>query len=251
MIIDDLTRAKLVKRYKRFLADVELDSGEEITVHCPNPGSMKGCLVENSPVYIKDSKNPKRKLQYTWSLVKLDSTLVIVDTGFANKFVKGLVIEDEISELSGYRYVIGEPKFLNGRFDLLLSNDEGALDRKNYLARSGDCLVEIKSTTLKEGKVAMFPDAKTERGRKHLNNLLQAQKQGIRAVQFFMVNRQDTSSFTSAKEIDPDYAKTLEDVSTKGVEVLAYDIDISIEEHSSSGKIESNVTLGDRLPVKY
>ena len=253
MIIEDLIEAHLNKRYKRFLADVTMTDGEVETVHCPNPGSMKGCLVPSSRVFIKDSKNPKRKLKYTWTIIELDSTLVVVDTGFANKFVKELVENDKIEELKGYKTVLSEPKYSDGRFDLLLTNNVNSTDGKKpkYTAQPGDCFVEIKSTTLKEGKFAMFPDAKTERGRKHLYKLQDAKNNGIRAVQFFLVNRQDTKEFTPAVDIDPEYSTTLKEVMEDGVESLAFDSDIKMVKNPSDSTYSANIKLRNKLPIVF
>ncbi len=252
MKIDGLIEARLIKRYKRFLADVEMSDGKIVTVHCPNPGSMKGCLEESSKVFLKDSKNPKRKLQYSWILVETKSSLVIVDTGFANKFVGALVEKQMIDDLTGYGKVLSEPKYLDGRFDLLLTNAEEDSTAGKRSASRGDCFVEIKSTTLKDGDAAQFPDARTERGRKHLEKLARAKSEGIRAVQFFLVNRTDTKFFEPAGEIDPQYAETLKEFGQKEVEVLAYDIDIDLNEggEKGSGLFDAKVELGKQLPVK-
>ena len=249
MIIDGLIEATLKRRYKRFLADVELEDGSEVTVHCPNPGSMKGCLHEGARVYLKDSKNPKRKLRYTSTLIDLATTHVVVDTGFANKFIKELVKSGLIKELSGYKHVKGEPRYLDGRFDLLLSNDENLLDKK-YQPEAGDCLVEIKSTTLSDAVSgsAMFPDAKTERGRRHLTRLVEARNEGIRAVQLYLVNRSDTESFRPAKEIDPEYAEVLKSSKDHGVEILAFDANIELTKISNR-TYNAQVELANRLPV--
>lgn len=253
MKIDDLVAARLKKRYKRFLADVVLDDGQEITVHCPNPGSMKGCLEEGERVYLKDSRNPKRKLRYTWSLIDLDSSPVIVDTGFANKFVKALVEQGLIEELGAYETVLSEPPYGEGRFDLLLTNRKFDRDGKKIKpvprALAGDCFVEIKSTTLKEGGTALFPDAKTERGRKHLERLVEARQEGIRAIQFYLVNRQDTAGFEPARQIDPLYSDALVESSKKEVEVLAYDINVKVAKSEGEGLYSASVELGKRLPV--
>lgn len=249
MKIEELIEARLIKRYKRFLADVKMPDGETVTVHCPNPGSMKGCLEEGSRVFLRDSKNPKRKLQYTWVLVETASSLVIVDTGFANKFLRKLVEENRIESLLGYSQVFSEPRYLDGRFDLLLTETGEKLDRKTYKAGSGDCFVEIKSTTLKEGEAAQFPDARTERGRKHLEKLARARAEGIRAVQFFLVNRTDTSCFEPAAQIDPEYADTLKKFGRDSVEILAYDIDIELKGNGKIGQFEASIELGKQLPV--
>ncbi len=165
----------LIKRYKRFLADVKLDTGEKITAHCPNSGSMKGCAIPGSKVWLSISDNPKRKYKYTWELIQIPETIIGINTLLPNKLVKQAIENGEIEELSGYNRVKAEIKTSSHtRLDLLLEKDTG-----------DKCYVEIKNCTMVENKVAMFPDAVTLRGQKHLDELEHLVSLGNRGVIFF------------------------------------------------------------------
>jgi len=221
---------KLVKRYKRFLTDVELPSGEVITVHCPNTGSLLGCQEPGSAVLLRDSGNPARKYRYTWQAIRVGRTWVNVHTGLPNALVGEAVRDGLVPELLGYDGVRREvPYGENSRIDLLL---EGADGRR--------CYVEIKSTTLARGDVALFPDAVTARGRKHLGELQGVVRAGQRAVQFFLVSRGDVRRFRPADEIDPAYGAALREAAAAGVEVLAYAARVGRRE----------LSLGKRLAVE-
>jgi sugar fermentation stimulation protein A len=205
------TEGKLLKRYKRFLADVEMEDGEVITAHCPNTGSLKGCVPEGARAVLRDSENPKRKLRWTFQTVEVDGTWVNVDTGLPNALVAEAIDAGLIPELTGYDSLRREVKYgENSRIDILLERGEER------------CYVEVKSTTLAEGGVARFPDAVTERGRKHLVELERMVQEGHRAVIFFCVSRGDVKSFEPAADIDPKYAEVLRRVCPAGVEALAY-----------------------------
>lgn len=212
----NLTEGTLVKRYKRFLADVELASGEVITVHCPNSGSMKGCSEPGRPVLISDSENPKRKLRYTLEMIKIGRIWVGVNTSNPNAAVAGFVERDRIPELAGYpeqrREVPYGPED-RSRIDLLLEDPEG---------KRPDCYVEVKNTTWRVQEHAAFPDAVTQRGLKHLRELRGVVEAGHRGVIFFFVGRNDCTRFRPADEIDPDYGALLREVTGAGVEALAY-----------------------------
>ena len=200
------------RRYKRFLTDVELDSGEVLTAHCPNTGSMKGCLEEGARVVLRDEENPKRKLRYTLQTIEACGTWVNVDTGLPNALAAEAVAADLIPELTGYDTARREVKYGTGsRIDLLLERASG---ERAY--------VEVKNTTLADGELAMFPDAVTTRGKKHLEELARVVEDGHRGVMLFCVSRSDVTRFRAAAEIDADYAATLKDVVARGVEVLAY-----------------------------
>ncbi len=202
---------KLLKRYKRFLADVEMEGGEIITAHCPNTGSLRGCVPEGARAILRDSQNPKRKLRWTLQTVQVDGTWVNVDTGLPNALVAEAIEAGRIPELVGYDSLRREVKYgENSRIDILLERGDER------------CYVEVKSTTLVEGSMARFPDAVTERGRKHLEELASMVKQGHRAVIFFCVSRGDVESFEPADDIDPLYGETLRRVCPAGVEALAY-----------------------------
>ena len=209
-----LVRGTLVKRYKRFLADVRLDNGKIVTAHCPNTGSMTGCSESGQPVYLSRHDNPKRKLKYTWELIEMPTSLVGVNTLVPNRLVSLSAAAGLISELAGYETVEREVKVgNNSRLDLRLSN--GEKDR---------CYIEIKNCTLVENGVARFPDAVTTRGLKHLNELENLVDSGCRCVMFYFIQRMDARVFEPADQIDPDYGKNLRRVVNRGVEILIYDV---------------------------
>lgn len=204
---------RFLRRYKRFFADVELPDGRVITAHCPNTGSLKGCLVEGARAILRDSGDLERKLRYVWQAIEIDGTLVNVDTGLPNRAVHEAVIAGAIPELAGYDEARREVKYgENSRIDLLLSKK-----RSKKL-----CYVEVKNTTLASGRTALFPDAVTERGRKHLGELAAMVAAGHRAVQFFFVSRDDAREFAPADEIDPGYGAALREAARAGVELIAY-----------------------------
>ena len=217
----------LIKRYKRFLADIRLETGEVITAHCANSGSMKTCAEAGWSVMVSDSQNPKRKLKYTWELVHNSKCWIGINTQIPNILAKNAITEGKIPELSGYSKISMEQKYsLNSRIDLLLENE----DKK--------CFVEVKNVTLVENDVYLFPDAVTERGLKHLGDLLEMKKSGHRAVMFYIIQRSDGKIFKPSGDIDPKYAKKLEDVYNQGVEILPYVANVSPEEITISKKID-------------
>jgi sugar fermentation stimulation protein A len=203
---------RLVRRYKRFFADVRLASGEVVTAHCPNTGSLLGCLDAGNPVWLRDSGNAARKLRFTWQAVRVGRAWVNVDTLLPNRVVADALARERVPELAGYPERRREVRCgKSSRIDLLLDGKDGR-----------PCFVEIKSTTLVDGKVALFPDARTERGVKHLAALARAARRGERAVQFFFVNRADVELFRPADAIDPEYGRALRRAVAAGVEVLAW-----------------------------
>lgn len=222
MRIENLERAKLIRRYKRFLADVQLQNGEIIVAHCPNPGSMLGCQEPGSEVLIQKSANPKRKLPYTLSVVWSGDVAINVNTMLANKVVAEALNKREIASFKDYESVKSEVGFHDSRFDFFLSQHKSGRD----------CFIEVKSTTLADTDcgLAMFPDAPTERGRKHLNALMHAVDSGYRAVQFYLIARADCHRFSPADHIDREYGETLRKAQKAGVEVIAFDIDIRVEQ---------------------
>ncbi len=204
-----LIEGRLVKRYKRFLADVTLPDGAALTVHCPNPGAMTSCSDPGSRVRISDSRNPKRKLRYTLEQVCMGRSWVCVNTQIPNAAVEQAIRRGALPQLTGYSSVRREVADGAGsRFDLLLEDE----DRR--------CWIEVKNTSLRVGREARFPDAVTERGRKHLHALVERVKAGDRAVQLFVVSRGDVRFFRPAWEVDPDYARSLRAASDAGVELL-------------------------------
>ena len=219
----------LIKRYKRFLADIKLDSGEIITAHCPNPGSMLSCNVPESPVLVSKSDNPKRKYPFTWELIFTNNTWVGVNTNVPNKLVYEAIKAGEISELLNYTEFKREVKYgQNSRIDIYLQSE------------SNTCYVEVKNVSLVRNKVAAFPDAVTTRGTKHLRELMDMVNQGFRAVMFFLVQRVDADFFQPAKDIDPVYAETLSQAHEAGVEILVYQAKVSPEEITIHRKLLSD-----------
>ncbi len=216
----------LIRRYKRFLADIKLENGETVTAHCPNSGSMKGCNAPGSPVLISRSDNPNRKLKYTWELVKTDGVWAGINTGYPNKIVREAIENAKIAELAEYTGIRPEVKYgRNSRIDLLLQKAGGL------------CYVEIKNVTLVENGRALFPDAVTTRGQKHLLELMEMVKEGHRAVIFFLVQRSDGLAVSPADQIDPEYGRLLRTAVDAGVEALAYQAKISPEEIAVEQKI--------------
>jgi len=203
---------RLVKRYKRFLTDVTMEDGSLVTAHCPNTGSMKGCLEEGARVVLRDSEDPKRKLRLTFQTIEVGGTWVNVDTGLPNALAYEAVEAGLIEELTGYESLRREVKYGTGsRIDLLLEDET-----------RGKAYVEVKNTTLAEGDLAKFPDAVTSRGLKHLRELARVVEEGHRGVMLYCISREDVTRFTVADEIDPAYGKALREVAAAGVELIAY-----------------------------
>lgn len=221
MNLPPLIKARLIKRYKRFLADVELENGDVVVAHCANSGSMLGLKDEGNTVYLSANTNPKAKLDWRWELVDVNGTLVNINTSRPNHIVEEGILDGTIVELQGYGNLRREVKYGAGsRIDLLLEQSSTGPDL---------CYVEVKSVTLAEGDQALFPDAVTARGAKHLDELIQMIKNGHRAVMVYLVGRGDCTSFAAARDIDPHYASKLDEAMTCGVEALAYDCDITTD----------------------
>ena len=211
-----LIPGKLIKRYKRFLADIQLETGEVVIAHCANSGSMRGCATPGSPVWISQSDNPKRKLNYTWELIQSKDSMIGVNTLVPNRLVKASIENGLISEFKEYTRVTAEVKTSDHtRLDLLLENGAGKR-----------CYVEIKNCTLVEEGVAMFPDAVTSRGQKHLDELVDLKARGHRAVIFYLIQRMDAKEFTPAAMIDAVYAQKLGHAVENGVEIITRDTTI-------------------------
>ena len=220
---DPLIPGTLVKRYKRFLADVQLANGDVVTAHCANSGSMLSVKEPGAEVWLSPARNPERKLRYTWELIKVGNSLVGINTALPNGIVEEGIQNGTISELSGYETLRREVKYgKNSRIDILLEDP----------ARP-TCYVEVKNTTLKrdpggDGPVE-FPDSVTARGAKHLVELSDMVRDGHRAVMVYLVQRTDADRFTVAGDIDPAYAAALEKAVTAGVEVLCYECKMSLD----------------------
>jgi sugar fermentation stimulation protein A len=207
-----LLEATLVRRYKRFLTDVTLADGSTLTAHCPNTGSLLGCKEPGSRVWLRDTENDQRKYRHSWQAIQVGDTWVNVDTGLPNAEVHAALVEGRVPALADYDTARREVKYgQNSRIDVLLERADGSR-----------CYVEVKNTTLADGDVALFPDAVTERGRKHLGELAAMVAEGHRAVQFFFVSRDDVTSFRPADHIDPAYAEALRAAAAAGVEVMAW-----------------------------
>lgn len=231
MKFPELYSGILLRRYKRFLADIQLADGTQITIHCPNTGAMTGCANVGDTVWFSTSNNPKRKYAHTWELTETQSGYFIcVNTNRANQLVQEALQNKAIIELADYVEILPEQKYgeENSRIDFLLKNE-----------RLPDCFVEVKSTTLlTENGVGMFPDAKTERGQKHLRELIAMKEQGKRAVIFFAILHTGIEHFEVARQIDPNYADLLEKATACGVEVLCYKATF---QQSSVGDFEINL----------
>lgn len=225
-----LIEGKILKRYKRFLADVELENGEVITAHTANTGSMKTCWEPGWSVLLSFHDNPKRKLKYSLELTSNGNTWICVNTSLPNKIAVEGIQSGVVKELKGYSTIKPEAKIGKSRIDILLSNDG-----------EDPCYVEVKNVTLLgDKKRGIFPDAVSTRGQKHLEELMGLVDQGIRAAMLYVVNREDVNSFGPADHIDPKYGELLREAKEKGVEILAYQCKVTPDE----------IKLSKKLPVK-
>jgi len=219
-----LIEGRLVRRYKRFLADVEFASGEIVTAHCANPGSMLGLNAAGSRVWLSRSTNPKRKLAYSWELIEVDlgrrRTLVGINTVSPNGAVAAAIEARLVPALSGYAAMRREVRYgENSRIDILLEDP----------ARP-PCYVEIKNVHLmRQAGLAEFPDSVTARGAKHLKELVAMVASGARAVMVYFVQRGDAEAFTLAHDIDPRYAAAFQDARAAGVEAIALASEVTLE----------------------
>lgn len=229
LLAANLQRGKLIRRYKRFLADVQLSDGEIIVVHCPNPGSMIGCAEPGSAVWLRKSDNASRRLPYTWVVTGWQNELIGVDTLLANRLVKEALANKVIPALSSYDCVSCEYRLGDSRFDFCLFTDD--------TRKPPACLMEVKSTTLAYGSRAMFPDAKTARGLKHLQGLINSLSMGYRAIQFYCIARNDVTTFSPAKHIDPQYSEALSQAVAAGVEVMAWTTSIISHDETFSASL--------------
>jgi len=215
-----LVPGRLLRRYKRFLADIELATGGTITAACPNTGSMLGCCEPGSRVWLSQSDSPTRKYRHTWELVEVKPrergrpVVVGINTGLPNRLVAEAIASGAIDDLAGYATIRREVAFgeERSRVDLLLESPGRE-----------DCYVEVKNVTaaVTDG-VALFPDAVSERGARHLRELMRLKERGLRAVQFYCVQRGDVEEVRPADAIDPAYGRTLREALAAGVEVVAW-----------------------------
>lgn len=226
MLFPTLYKAQLLRRYKRFLADVEWPDGRQETVYCPNTGAMTRCGEAGSEVWLSRSDNPKRKYAYTWELTKtVDGQWICIHSSRANAVVKEALEAGTIEPLSGYQSMTPEVKCdaENSRIDFLLSTAQQ------------HCYIEVKSVTLQaeaQPGLGLFPDAKSDRGRKHLRALMSLKQQGHRAILLFCVLHTGIQKVAAAEAIDSVYAKTLLQAQRAGVEVLVYGVSIDVKQMS-------------------
>lgn len=210
-----LIHGKLIKRYKRFLADVILDDGTIVTAHCTNTGSMKSCIEENADVYLSISQNLKRKTKYTWEMININTSWVGINTSVPNKIIFKALQNDTIELLSGLKNIRKEVVWGNSRLDLY--GEENSIP----------CFIEVKNVTYRNENKALFPDAVTIRGQKHLDTLIQIKKTGARAVMVYVIQRTDIDLFGPATAIDPIYSKKLNEAHNQGVEIIPVMLQVS------------------------
>lgn len=226
-----LSEARLVRRYKRFLADVTFTSGDEATVHCANPGAMTGLAEPGMRVFLSKSDSPTRKLPWSWELVETGGGLVGINTSHPNRLVAEALAAGTIPELSGYGAVRREVRYgTNSRVDFLLSDESRP-----------PAYVEVKNVHLSRTQgLAEFPDSVTARGTKHLADLSAMAATGHRAVMLYVIQRSDTNAFDLARDIDSAYASAFELAQEAGVEMIAYRCKMSLDE----------IVVDDRVPIR-
>ncbi len=226
-----LISGTLVKRYKRFLADVKLNNNRVVTAHCANSGSMKECSEPGRTVYLSSHNNPKRKLKYTWEIIDMQSSLVGVNTNVPNRLVHKSIEDGLVKGLEGYDQIKPEVNVGDhSRLDFCLTKSE-----------NNQCFVEVKNCTLVTDGVASFPDAVTSRGLKHLVKLQKLLDKQNRCVMFYLIQRTDAKVFKPADHIDPQYGKELRKAVKKGVEILVYDTAIDLE----------RIVLNQKIPYSF
>jgi sugar fermentation stimulation protein A len=250
MQLDNLLKGKFIKRYKRFLMEVEV-AGEIITAHTPNTGTMRTLLDKENFVYLEDSHNPKRKLKYTTQIIefaeaakkKVNSQkkrFCLINTHLPNKLVREGIEAGLVESLVDFTTVESEVKYGEGghsRIDILLNHQDKT---KTY--------IEVKNATLKASAgVCAFPDAQTVRGRKHLEELMREVKKGNRAVGFFMVSRNDCDKFKVAEKVDPKFYETYQEAKKQGVEFLAYTI--NFQQQKQEQNTSFTLTLGQQIEI--
>ncbi|MWJ27812.1 DNA/RNA nuclease SfsA [Halomonas sp. ZH2S] len=240
LVYPELVPGVLLKRYKRFLADVRLDDGREVVAHCPNTGSMRAVNVPGCRVWLSPSDNPKRKLAWTWELIELSQTdgslaLASVHTGRANRIVEAALLAGHLAPLRGYASLHREVKVADSRLDFKLDDPQ-----------RGSAYVEVKQVTLKEtDDHGYFPDSISVRGTKHLKALSALARQGERAVLVFCVAHEGIEDVAPAAHLDAAYAVALREAVASGVEILAYGISVTRE-----GSRPISISLERALPVR-
>ena len=213
MVLNNLVKGKFIKRYKRFLADIKLENGEIVVAHCTNTGSMKSLLEVGAPVLLSTNNNPKRKTKYSWELIWINNAWVGVNTYNANKITADLLKTKQIEGLNNLHAIKSEVKNGDSRLDFFGIDTQGK-----------EVWMEVKNVSMKENDNALFPDAITTRGQKHLKRLMEIIKQGHRAAMIYIIQRSDVQYFGVASHIDPEYDKLLKQAKTIGVEVYPVQI---------------------------
>lgn len=221
-----LIKGKLIRRYKRFLADIELEDGTVVVAHCTNTGTMKTCIEEGAAVMLSQHDDPKRKTKYTWELIFINGGWIGINTLIPNKLAFEALNTGTIQKLRGYTSIKREVKYGESRLDLMAENEHEK------------CYIEVKNVTMKQGKFALFPDAVSSRGLKHLNTLVNIKQNGHRAVMLYVIQRMDVVLFGAAKKIDPVYADKLTEAFESGVEIIPVQAIVSPDE----------IFLGKTLP---
>jgi sugar fermentation stimulation protein A len=220
-LASNLVKGRLLKRYKRFLADVELENGEVVTAHCANTGKMTGCLERNGIVWLSQNNNPARKLKYSWELSETEAGHIIgIHSAKANDIVDEALLAKGIDQLAQYDNIQREVKVgSKSRIDFVLSNNVE------------QCFVEVKSVTLLgENGIGMFPDTVSERANRHVKELMAVKQQGHRAVLFFCVQHSGIDVVCPADEIDTTYGEIVRQAIAGGVEILVYSCRLSVDE---------------------
>jgi sugar fermentation stimulation protein A len=222
LFLPNLLPGILIKRYKRFLADIRLDTGDMVTAHCPNSGSMTACCEPGRRVYVSAHNQPPRKLKYTWEIIDMPTSLVGINTLIPNRLVYQSLKAGLIPGFTDYDAVTQEVKV----------GDHSRLDIMMTRSHDETCYMEIKNCSLVQDGIAYFPDAVTERGRKHLILLQELADDGRRCVMFFLIQRMDAKIFKPADHIDPKYGKELRKAHAAGVEILVYDVNLDLQKIS-------------------
>ena len=230
-----LKKATLLKRYKRFLADVILEDGTTTTIHVANTGAMTGCADEGDTVWYSTSDNPKRKYPFSWEYTqKPNGDLICVNTIRANQFVEQALLAKSIPALNSYNSLKREVKYgeENSKIDFLLKTENQA-----------DTYIEVKSVTLLQHELGYFPDAVSTRGQKHLRELIEVCQQGQRAVLLFAVLHAGITSVQAAAHIDKKYTELLKQAKLNGVEILAFKANFTLDEQSISCQLEQAIPV--------
>ena len=213
--MDGFVKGKFLRRYKRFLVDVELEDGQIVVAHCTNTGSLKSCIVPGADVILSKADNPQRKTRFTWEMIKINGSWVGINTNTANVIAYEILRDGLLKDFSHLTLLKREVKFDQSRFDI-------------YAERGAEKIfIEVKNVTYKDGDYARFPDAPTVRGQKHIQQLLKARSQGYRVALFFVVQRTDVEIFAPAWDIDPVYSRLLSQAAKSGVGIYPLQIRIT------------------------